>query len=492
MCIIQHPVRTHLILFSIFLFACSSMPSEKTGPRPADVSVEFPVMTVGDGFEKITEKGPFTCRVINVKPDGSFILEARNNANGSVYNQYYDNRYRLVTEIDTTTAAITKLPSPPTELLKFPLFIGSKWEEEYDYFSPDGKPRPYINLFKVESEETIEIQAGIFKAFRILRITTNKETKNTFNFVYWYSPDLKMIIKSKPLDRNKDVSGYTLPYMEVLSYVRASEKAQSNLASVGANESAINKTSVEQANSTGNVSFLGNLGDYYALLIGNNEYRYLPKLKSAVHDINSIAGILKDYYRFKVEILTNATLADIITSLNRLRKTLTGKDNLLIYYAGHGILDEGADEGYWLPVDAEIGVETNWIANSFMTASIRAIAAKHVIIVADSCYAGKLTRGISIVDKPTDYFARIAAKRARTVLSSGGLEPVLDSGGKNNHSVFASAFIDALTENHGAIDATQLFSSIRRPIMLNSNQTPEYSDIRNAGHDGGDFIFSRQ
>ena len=29
----------------------------------------------------------------------------------------------------------------------------------------------------------------------------------------------------------------------------------------------------------------------------------------------------------------------------------------------------------------------------------------------------------------------------------GGLEPVLDSGGKNNHSVFASAFIDALTEN---------------------------------------------
>jgi hypothetical protein len=27
--------------------------------------------------------------------------------------------------------------------------------------------------------------------------------------------------------------------------------------------------------------------------------------------------------------------------------------------------------------------------------------------------------------------------------------------------------------------------------MLNSDQTPEYSDIRKAGHDGGDFLFVR-
>ena len=99
---------------------------------------------------------------------------------------------------------------------------------------------------------------------------------------------------------------------------------------------------------------------------------------------------------------------------------------------------------------------------------------------------------LSVVNRPQNYFDRIAMKRARTVLSSGGLEPVLDSGGKNMHSVFASTFIDALTENNGVMNATQLFSSIRRPVMLNSNQTPEYSDIKNAGHDGGDFIFLRR
>tara|TARA_B100002003_G_C13922731_1_gene448591 strand:+ start:45 stop:290 length:246 start_codon:yes stop_codon:yes gene_type:complete len=77
------------------------------------------------------------------------------------------------------------------------------------------------------------------------------------------------------------------------------------------------------------------------------------------------------------------------------------------------------------------------------------------------------------------------------VLSSGGLEPVADSGGKEEHSVFASAFIEALRENTGVLDGTELFTKIRRPVMLNSDQTPEYADIRKAGHDGGDFLFVR-
>jgi hypothetical protein len=62
---------------------------------------------------------------------------------------------------------------------------------------------------------------------------------------------------------------------------------------------------------------------------------------------------------------------------------------------------------------------------------------------------------------------------------------------KGTHSVFASALIEALNENQGVLDATLLFSQIRRPVMVNTDQTPEYSDIRKAGHDGGDFLFVR-
>jgi hypothetical protein len=32
---------------------------------------------------------------------------------------------------------------------------------------------------------------------------------------------------------------------------------------------------------------------------------------------------------------------------------------------------------------------------------------------------------------------------------------------------------------------------MRRPVMIASEQTPEYPDARRAGHDGGDFVFER-
>ena len=240
--------------------------------------------------------------------------------------------------------------------------------------------------------------------------------------------------------------------------------------------------------------FYENLGKYYALIIGNNNYADLPKLKTASHDAKAIGQILKDKYGFSVNILLNATRSDILMALSNLRESLKKSDNLLVYYAGHGWLDHEGDEGYWLPVDAAQDNQINWISNSSITTSLKAISAKHVIIVADSCYSGKLARGLIHLNnnRTPNYIARISQKRSRTVLASGGLEPVADGGGKGNHSIFASSLLEILEENQDIIDGSELFSKIRRPVMVNSDQAPEYADIRKAGHDGGDFLFVRR
>jgi uncharacterized caspase-like protein len=234
------------------------------------------------------------------------------------------------------------------------------------------------------------------------------------------------------------------------------------------------------------------LGTYHALVIGNNNYRYIQKLKTAVNDARSMAQVLQEIYGFNVKLLTEATRSQILDSLNAYRRNLSTNDNLLIFYAGHGWLDKEAEEGYWLPIDAQEHSTTNWVSNSAITAVLRAMSAKHVIIVSDSCYSGTLARGIKPSMRKKNYYQKIARKKSRTVMASGGLEPVADSGGKSNHSVFASALIEALKENKGIMDATLLFSAIRRQVAVNSDQTPEYSDIRKAGHDGGDFLFARQ
>ncbi|MAG98894.1 MAG: hypothetical protein CMM08_19650 [Rhodospirillaceae bacterium] len=236
------------------------------------------------------------------------------------------------------------------------------------------------------------------------------------------------------------------------------------------------------------------LGRYHAIVIGNNDYANLSKLRSAVNDARHVADLLERDYDFAVHLLVNATRSDVIRALSKLRANLTPNDNLLIYYAGHGVLDSYAEEGYWLPVDAEQDNPANWISNANLTNLLRAIRAKHVMVVADSCYSGTLVRAAPIkirtATAPDAWIRRMAEKRSRTALVSGGLEPVIDSGGGAN-SVFAKAFLSALRKNNGIMDGQTVFAAIKRPVALESDQTPQYSDIRRSGHDGGDFLFQR-
>ena len=191
--------------------------------------------------------------------------------------------------------------------------------------------------------------------------------------------------------------------------------------------------------------------------------------------------------------LFNVDREHIIDALTALRRELTPSDNLLIYYAGHGLLDQEAGRGYWLPVDAKPDSPANWISTADITDTLKALKAKHVIVVADSCYSGTLTRDIKVaaLSSGPGYLQRLAAKRTRVALTSGGLEPVVDEG-SGGHSVFANAFLTVLRENQGVLEGTRLFSTLLRPVMTNAQQTPVYADIRLAGHEGGDFLFVRK
>ncbi|MGH6926930.1 MAG: caspase family protein, partial [Dongiaceae bacterium] len=232
-------------------------------------------------------------------------------------------------------------------------------------------------------------------------------------------------------------------------------------------------------------------GRYHAVVIGNNAYRSLPKLNTATTDAKAVADVLEKDYGYEVTLLTDASEETIVGTFASLRRTLTENDNLLVYYAGHGWFDEEAERGYWLPVDAVADNQSNWISNADVTDMLKAIKAKHVLVVADSCYSGTLTRGLAIGGKSPGYYHAILDRRARTVLTSGGLEPVLDAGG-GRHSVFAKAFLETLQGNTGVIDGEGVFQRVRDLVILNAEQVPEYGNIRLAGHDGGDFLFVRK
>jgi len=233
-------------------------------------------------------------------------------------------------------------------------------------------------------------------------------------------------------------------------------------------------------------------GSYRALVIGNNAYSHIGKLQTAHADARAMAELLQRRYGFKVDLLLDAKRYEIVTALGKLRAETDAGDNVVIYYAGHGHLDRETETGYWLPVDAERDNEANWLSVETVTRALRAMPAKHVLVIADSCYSGTLVRaapvGLKTGAERLAWLRRMSEKRSRTAMVSGGLEPVSDGGG-GGHSVFARALLDRLAENADALDAASLFQGLSRQVVLNAAQTPEYSDVRNAGHEGGEFLF---
>lgn len=240
------------------------------------------------------------------------------------------------------------------------------------------------------------------------------------------------------------------------------------------------------------------VGRFHAVVIGNNKYQKVKTLDTAVNDARAVADTLRTNYKFDVDLVIDGTRQQMLEALYKMRARLSEKDSLLVYYAGHGVVDKETSRGYWLPVDADPDLPTNWVPTTDLTDVIKAIQARHIMVVADSCYSGTLLRDVDAniatakSDNTSQWVERLFSKRSRTVLTSGGVEPVMDGGG-GGHSVFAKAFIDALRDNPDVLDGQGLFAAIRRPIALNSaGQVPEYSDIRQAGHDGGDFLFVKR
>jgi uncharacterized caspase-like protein len=240
------------------------------------------------------------------------------------------------------------------------------------------------------------------------------------------------------------------------------------------------------------------LGPYYALVIGNNNYQYLPKLQTAVGDAKAVAKILEQTYGFKVKLILDATRNDIYGAMNEYRRTLDDKSNLLIYYAGHGSEDQDNREAYWLPVDAQPDNNVNWISADDITADLRAMHARHVLIISDSCYSGAIsqnTRGAEVAITPREraaYLLRVLSSKSRTLMASGGKEPVADSG-DDEHSVFAGALLRGLSQmQQNEFTADDLFEQFLPAVAGRSPQTPHYSFISNSGHEYGDFVFSKQ
>jgi len=243
------------------------------------------------------------------------------------------------------------------------------------------------------------------------------------------------------------------------------------------------------------------LGTYHALIVGINAYQEWNPLQTAVRDATALRDVLVTQYGFDAKNVLlrtdrEATRGQIIRDLRSLASGLTETDNLLIYFAGHGQLDDLTGDGYWIPGEGRLKDPSTWISHAEIKGVLGSekVLAKNVVVIADSCYSGTLLRGgpslLKMEDRAyLDKLAEAASRRSRQVITSGGIEPVAD-GGRDGHSLFAYYLITALRNNdHEAVDLENLFHTrVWEPVTQIGGQRPNVGRLKTPMDEDGQFV----
>ena len=143
-------------------------------------------------------------------------------------------------------------------------------------------------------------------------------------------------------------------------------------------------------------------GDVYALVIGVDDYAHINPLKGAVNDAIDVADALRSIAARDVRVLIDheATREAIFRNWGELSAAAGEGDTLIFHYAGHGgrqdaILEghEEKDNMFLLPGFDESGEASHQrIVDNEMGHMLSIEREATVLFVADSCFAGGMTR----------------------------------------------------------------------------------------------------
>lgn len=182
-----------------------------------------------------------------------------------------------------------------------------------------------------------------------------------------------------------------------------------------------------------------------------------------------------------------ATRSGMYNSLRSLIEKVSPQDNLVVYFSGHGYFDELLNEGYWIPVDAEVNSSGDYVSNTEILKILGNINSQHTFLVADACFSGAL-----FSDSRRGYTDNVEKFKSRWGLASGRLETVSD-GAAGGNSPFAKRVIQFLRENEkDKFAASELVQYVKTQVAEDTNQTPIGNPLKTLGDEGGEMVFYRK
>jgi len=221
-------------------------------------------------------------------------------------------------------------------------------------------------------------------------------------------------------------------------------------------------------------------GKYRALLIGNSTYpadeHNLQTLKGPVKDIAVLNRALVDrdtglFADVDVTLLPEVTSARAIRALGRFFGNADRNDVLLVYFSGHGKLDQIGRLHLCMQDTDSTDLLSTAVSSTRINEFADASRAGNVVIVLDCCYAGAF-RGADLGDA-------VAGPGRYVLTSCRGTQLANDATVENGTSFFTQHLVDGLLQaavdqdDDGYVGFSDLYAYVDRRLRDAGKQIPQ-------------------
>ena len=190
---------------------------------------------------------------------------------------------------------------------------------------------------------------------------------------------------------------------------------------------------------------MGQSGKRIALVIGNDAYQKVSKLEKAGNDATAMARELKAA-GFEVLLHHDLNYRGMVKAVETLANSITGGDQVVVFFAGHGVQIKTGS--YLLPVDidatSESEVEKTAYGLADLTDKLSEAKASFALVMVDACRNNPLkskgrslgsTRGLSAIEPPKGQMVVYSASKGQQALDR------LSESDNNPNGVFTREFI---------------------------------------------------
>ena len=237
--------------------------------------------------------------------------------------------------------------------------------------------------------------------------------------------------------------------------------------------------------------------DIYALIIGNQNYRFVGNVTYAIHDARVFAEYCQKTLGLPIEnihVVEDATKQMILEEeMEDWLSNIKGRPDkrLIVYYAGHGVPDiKDHNKAYILPVDVRGTNPKRGIALDAFCDKLGELAFNNVTIFMDACFSGvnrnhegvaENLRGVEMEAEKTE-----VNTENMLVFSAAQGNETAQGFAEEGHGLFTYYLLKELRETNGFISFGSLSDNITKNVSqkalqlkLRKSQTPNTTPSKN-------------